>query len=138
MALPTYPPALPAPSPTFLTLDRGQQNYVLINAVATNAQSGTAAPVGSTVYAIPPAVSVEQGPPTYTFQLDAFGSPAAVVTAYGSIDGVNFYTLGALQSSGTYGVFSVIDKKVRFLTAAVTTYAGSGGTTDSITVSVFA
>lgn len=138
MALPTYPPAMPAPSPTFLTLDRGCQNYILINAGATNAQVGTAAPVGSTVFAIPPGVSFEQAPPTFTFQLDAFGTPAAVVTAYGSLDGVNFYTLGALQASGTYGLFTIVDKKIRFLTANVTAYGGSGGTTDSITVSLYA
>lgn len=138
MPLPTYPPAMPAPSPFIATLDRGTQNYILINAVATNAQVNTAAPVGSVILAVPPSASFELAPPTYSFQLDAFGTPGAVVTAYGSLDGVNFYTLGALQSAGTYGIFSIVDKKVRYITAAVTAYAGSGGTTDSITVSLIA
>lgn len=138
MSLPTYPPAMPAPSPTFLVLDRGQQNYILVNQGAVQTQTGTAQPAGSTAYWIPPSVANEQGPPTYTFQLDAYGAPACVVTVYGSLDGVNFYSLGALQASGTYGIFSIVDKKVRCITAAATTYGGSGGSTDSITVSLFA
>ena len=138
MALPTYPPATPAPSPTFLTLDRGCQNYILVNQGASQSFSNAALPAGSTAFAIPPAVANEQGPPTYTFQLDALGTPGAVITAIGSLDGVNWYTLGAMQSSGTYGLFSVVDKKVRFISAYASTYGGSGGTTDSITVSIYA
>lgn len=137
MPLPTYPPASPAPSPTLLTYDRGTQAYVLVNQTAAQTQTGTALPAGSTAFAIPPAVSFEQAPPTYTFQLDAFGSPAAIITVLGSLDGVNWYSLGALQASGTYGLFAIVDKKVRFISAYASTYGGSGGTTDSITVSLY-
>lgn len=137
MALPTYPPTLPGPSPFLKTLDRGQQNYILINQGAVQTFTGTTKPAGSIGYAIPAVVDDEQGPPTVTFQLDAFGTPAAVVTAIASLDGVNWYTMGALQSSGTYGIFSIVDKKARFWSAYVSTYGGSGGTTDSITVSIY-
>lgn len=146
MPLPVYPPALPAPSQLFKALERGQNNYIFINQTTTAVQTGTAAPAGAVVYAIPPSAAVENGRGDFTIQLDAFGTPAAVVHIYGSDDGVNFYDMlpaaAALNVSGTYGLFflsKIIAQgvKVRYITAGVTAYAGSGGTTDSITVSVF-
>lgn len=117
-----------APSPFFVTYDRGQQAYILQSVSTANPQVGTAAPAGSIVYALPPAVAFEQTPPTYTFQVDASaGATLYQFTAYGSIDGVNFYALGALGSAQTPGLYAFVDKKVRFVTAALTT-AVTGGT----------
>lgn len=147
MALPTYPPALPSPSPLFKAFERGQNNYIFVNQTATAVQTGTAAPAGAVVFAMPPSSGVENGRGDITVQLDAFGTPAAVVHIYGSNDGVNFYDMlpaaAALQTAGTYGLFFLSKLiaqgvKVRFITAGVTAYAGSGGTTDSITISIYA
>lgn len=120
---------MPNPSPTLITYDRGNQAFILTGVSAANPQVGTAAPVGSTVYAMPPAVAFEQAPPTYTFQVDsASGAPTLYqFTAYGSLDGVNFYSLGVIGSAGTLGLSAFVDKKVRYLTAALTT-AATGGT----------
>jgi hypothetical protein len=118
-----------APSQNFVTYDRGSQAIILQAVSAANPQVGTAAPVGSVVFALPAAVSHEQTPPTYTFQVDAAsGTPTLYqFTAYGSIDGVNFYSLGTIGGAGTPGLSAFVDKKVRYLTAALTT-AASGGT----------
>lgn len=117
-----------APSPFLVTYDRSLQAFVLQNATVANPQVGTAAPAGSIVYALAPAVAFEQSVPTYTFQIDATaGSTLYQFTVYGSIDGVNFYSLGLLGSAGTPGLASIVDKKIRFITAALTT-APSGGT----------
>lgn len=123
-----------SPNPLLTAYERGSAGVILTAAKATNVQVGTAPPPNSTVFAISPAVTNDQDTATFTFQLDVVGAPAAVVTAYGSVDGNNYYTLGALQASGTYGLFFLVDKKVRYLTAAVTAYGGNG-TTDTITVS---
>lgn len=116
------------PSLFLSTYDRGSQAYILTNVTVANPQVGTAAPVGSIVYALPPAVAFEQEVPTYTFQVDATaGSTLYQFTAYGSLDGVNFYSLGAIGSAGTPGLSVFVDKKVKYLTAALTT-APTGGT----------
>ena len=143
MPLPTYPPAPPAPSPTFAMFERGQQNYLLVNQGAVQTFTGTALPAGSTALGVPPSRVAEEAISDFTIQLDAFGTPGAVVHLLGSLDGVNFYDLGAVQAAGTYGVFfssKLITPgvKLRYISAYVSAYAGSGGTTDSITVSIYA
>jgi hypothetical protein len=116
------------PSPTLSTYDRGTQAPILTAVSGANAPVNNAAPAGSIVYAIPPSVPFEQTPPTFTFQIDASaGATLYQFTAYGSLDGVNFYSLGTLGTAGTPGLFTLVDKKVRFLTAALTT-AVTGGT----------
>lgn len=122
-----------SPNPLLTAYERGSFGVILTAAKATNAQVGTAPPPNSMVFAISPAVTNDQDTATFTFQLDVVGAPAAVVTAYGSADGNNYYSLGALQASGTYGLFFLVDKKVRYITAAVTAYAGNG-TTDTISI----
>ena len=245
-SLPTFPPAIPAPSPTFITMERGQQQYVFQNLVATNTPAasviglgGLVAPVGSTVYGIPHSTPYESGDMNVGIQIDAFGSanlqqisgavitnattftvdfpntlgfttganglviagvttvgftglngtwtaatvtsntsvtvttatgltakgqavcngtaqslasaPAAVVSLYASLDGVNFYGVNpkggsTIQASGTYGVFWLGSltsdtyaaiRNPRYLTAACTTYGGLGNGLDSITCSFY-
>lgn len=126
-----------SPNPLLVAYERGSFGVILSAAKATNAQVGTAPPPGSTVFALAPTVANDQQPGIYMFQLDVANAPAAVVTVYGSLDGNNYYTLGALQASGTYGLFAIVDKKVRYITAAVTAYAGNG-TTDTISVGMVA
>jgi|SRR5271166_2318595 len=117
-----------APSPFLAAYDRSQQAYFLQNVTAANPQVGTAAPVGSIVYALPPGVAFEQLPPTITCQVDATtGSTLYQFTLYGSLDNVNFYSLGTIGAAGTPGLVQFVDKKVRYLTAALTT-ASTGGT----------
>jgi len=117
-----------APSPLFVAYDRGSQAYFLQSVSAANPQVGTAAPAGSIVYAIPPAVAFEQEVPTYTIQVDASGGATLYqFTLYGSLDNVNFYSLGTIGSAGTPGLYTFVDKKVKYLTAALTT-AVTGGT----------
>ena len=117
-----------APSPFVVAYDRSTQAYFLQNVTAANPQVGTAAPVGSVVYALPPSAAFEQLPPTIMVQVDATaGSTLYQFTLYGSLDNVNFYSLGVVGSAGTPGISAFVDKKVRYLTAALTTGA-SGGT----------
>lgn len=142
MPLPTYPPNQPAASPFYKTAERGQQSYILVNQVAAQTFTGTALPTGSTSLALPLERSGEGSVSDFAIQLDAFGGPAAVVHLLGSLDNVNFYDLGAIQASGTYGIFFsakliIPGVKLRYVSAYVSAYAGSGGTTDSITVSIF-
>ena len=155
MALPTYPPAQPSPSGTFLTYDRGQTAYFFTNRQALSTQSAVSGygntlgvPLGSTVYALPPSKAHEGGPQDFTIQVDAYGStagagPQAVVTVYGSLDAVSFYSLATLTTVTTVGqIFSLAKLvtpgiKPRYLTAGVTVYGGVGGTTDSVTASFY-
>lgn len=142
MPLPQYPPNQPATSPTYKTAERGQQTYLLINQGAAQTFTGTALPAGSTSVAMPIERSGEGAVSDFTIQLDAFATPAAVVHLLGSLDNVNFYDIGAIQASGTYGIFFTSKLvapgvKLRYVSAYVSAYAGSGGTTDSITVSIF-
>lgn len=156
MALPTYPPAMPAPSPNIQMAERGQQNYFFINAQATNAPGAKASgygntlgpPTGAVVYGIPASKGVEGALQDYTLQVDAYGAsstqgPSAILTLYGSLDCVQFYpltTVGTVVTQG--GIYSLAKLitpgfKVRFLACGITTYAGSGGTTDSVSASLY-
>jgi len=155
MALPTYPPTSPSPSPYQKTLERGQLNYFFTNQQTTQTQTAVSgygnslgAPANINVFAIPPSKAVEGGAQDFVVQIDCYGTtagagPNATVAILGSLDGVQFYTL-ATQAVTTQGTLISLAKavtpgiKVRFLTAAVTAYSGVGGTTDSLTAGVFA
>jgi hypothetical protein len=148
MSLTVYPQAPPINSSSMKTLDRGQQNVILSNIGAVQTFSGTALPVGSIGYAVPSAVDGEVAIENFTFQIDSGGgTPAAVIRWLGSLDGTTWYdVLGAgMQAAGTYGLFfsskllsGAYASKLRYISAYCSAYGGSGGTTDSITVSVFA
>ena len=139
MPLPVYPLALPSPSPLFIAADRGVQNFIYTNVQATNSTVSTvsgsgpvAAPVNATVLAMPSIFSKDGANYDTTIQVDPYVG-SAVIVALGSIDGVNFYSLGAVVP----GLNFLSNQKVKYLTAAVVTYTGSGGTTDSQTVSAY-
>lgn len=154
-SLPTYPPVL-TPNINVVMLERGQQNYFFKNAVATNAPGAAVAtygntlgaPSGSVVYGIPASKAFEGALQDYVLQIDAYGAsatqgPSAVVHVYGSLDGVQFYDLYTATTVTTVGAIISLAKvlspgyKVRYITAGVTVYSGSGGTTDSVTASIY-
>ena len=156
MALPTYPPAMPAPSPNIKMLERGQQQYFFTNLVTTNAPGTNVAsygntggaPTGSVVYGIPVSKATEGALQDYVLQIDAYGSsstagPSAVVVVYGSLDNVLFYPLVTATTVTTTGAIVFLSKvitpgvKIRYITAGVTVYGGSGGTVDSVTASIY-
>lgn len=144
MPLITYPQASPNPSPFIKTLERGQQNFILSNIGAAQTLSGTALPAGSTAFAVPACASDENAIRDFTIQIDSGGgTPGAIITLLGSLDGTTWYSLGAIQAAGTYGLFFTSKLiapgvKLRYISAYAGTYGGSGGTTDSISVSVYA
>src|SRR5271154_2368098 len=146
MSLIVYPQTAPAPSPFLKTLDRGQQNFLLSNIGAVQTFSGTGLPVGSIALGIPPSRLAEEAIQNFTFQIDSGGgTPGAVIHILGSLDGTTWYDAlgGALQTAGTYGLFYSSKLvapgiKLRYISAYASAYAGSGGTTDSISVSVYA
>ena len=143
MPLPIYPPVMPAPSASMQSLERGQQNYMLVNQGAVQTFTGNALPAGSVAFGIPASRTDDEAFSDFTIQLDAFGTPGAVITLIGSLDGVNFYPLIALQAAGTYGIFftsKLIAQgvKIKYISAYASAYAGVGGVTDSITASVYA
>lgn len=151
MSLVVYPQAPPAPSPFLKTIERGQQNVILSNIGAVQTFTGTALPAGSVAFAVPPCGGNEQAMENWTIEIDSGGgTPAAVIHVLGSLDLTTWYDLGALQAAGTYGLFfswnnpptpgvigTVGAKKLRGISAYCSAYGGSGGTTDSITVSVY-
>ena len=69
--------------------------------------------------------------------------PGATVALYGSLDAVQFYALTTVAVT-TIGALVSLAKlitpgiKPRYITAGVTAYTGVGGTTDSVTCSMFA
>jgi len=148
MPLIVYPQNVPAPSPFLKTLERGQQNFLLSNIGAVQTFTGTTLPTGSTALAVPACASDENGIRDFTIQIDSGGgTPGAVIHLLGSLDGTTWYdALGgtAIQAAGTYGIFytsklqSVAGMKLRYVSAYCSAYAGSGGTTDSISVSIYA
>lgn len=157
MALPSYPPAQPNPSPTFLTYDRGQQVFFFTNRQAVSTQASLSAsgfgntlgiPNGSTVFALPSSKAYEGGTQDIMIQVDAYGAastqgPSAVVAVYGSLDGTQFYNLATLATVTTQGALFSLSKvvtpgiKPKYVTAGVTIYGGVGGTTDSVSASMF-
>ena len=155
MALPTYPPNQPSQSQAFQTYDRGTQAYFFTNRTAVSTQASLSSygntlgvPSGSTVYALPVSKAHEGGTQDLMIQVDAYGAsstqgPSAVVAVYGSLDGTQFYNIATLTTVTTIGALFSLAKvvtpgiKPRYVTAGVTIYGGSGGTTDSVTVSMF-
>lgn len=113
---------------TVLAYERGSYASILAAATATNAPTGTGLPPGSNVYGISPARSNDQQPSNFTIQIDNVVAPASLtVRVYGSIDGVNFYAIdGGTGFTGlTGGQLFIVDKPVRWITAAVTTITGA-------------
>ena len=155
MALPTYPPSLPSPSSNFVAYDRGTTAYFFQNVTTTQATTTVGygntqgPPAGSVVYAMPASKAHEGGTQDMVIAVDAYGStsgagPKAVVTLYGSLDGVSFYSIAPLTTVTTVGAMFSLAKlvtpgmKSRYLTAGVTVYGGSGGVIDSVTASMYA
>jgi hypothetical protein len=147
MALVVYPQVAPSQSPNLKTFERGQQNFVLSNIGVVQTFSGTALPAGSIALAVPACRADETGIENFTIQIDSGGgTPAAVIHLLGSLDGTTWYDLlggTALQAAGTYGLFYTsklwaVGVKTRYISAYASAYAGSGGTTDSISVSLYA
>jgi hypothetical protein len=155
MPLPAYPPSLSGPSPTFLAYDRNSTAYIFINRQAVSTQAAVAGygnslgvPAGSTVYALPTNRNIEGSTLDTMISVDAYGAtstqgPNAVVTVYGSLDGVQFYNLATLTTVTTVGALFSLSKlvtpgvKPKYITAGVTIYGGAGGTTDSVTAALF-
>ncbi len=155
MALPSYPPNQPSPGATFLSYDRGTTAYFFTNRQAVSTQSAVAGygntlgvPNGSTVYALPSSKAYEGGTQDIMIQVDAYGAsstqgPSAVVAIYGSLDAVQFYNLATLTTVTTQGALFSLSKvvtpgiKPKYVTAGVTIYGGAGGTTDSVSASMF-
>lgn len=155
MALPTYPPPTPGPSPLVQTMAGGQFSYFFTNAQATRTQTAVSgygntlgAPANVTVFAIPPIRGNESGAEDFVIQVDCYGStagagPNATIAILGSLDGVGFYTL-TTASVTTQGTLIHLAKvvtpeiKLRYITAAITAYGGAGGVIDSVTAGVYA
>jgi hypothetical protein len=156
MALPVYPPTIGPTNQNFLTYDRGTTAYFFTNRQAVSTQSAVAGygntlgiPTGSTVYAVPSSKAIEGATQDEMIQIDAYGAsstqgPSAVVAIFGSLDGVQFYNLATLSTVTTQGALFSLAKlvtpgiKPKYITAGVTIYGGSGGTTDSVTASMYA
>lgn len=119
-----FPPNIPT-SPSVVTYDRGTQQYFFTAQAASQTFTGTALPAGSIGYALPPAQAIEQGAKDVTLQIDVVGTgTTTVVTLLGSLDGVNWYSLGAINGTGGAGLFFVSKliapgAKIRFISAYV-------------------
>jgi hypothetical protein len=116
------------PSPLVQAYERGSFAPILTAATATNTPAGTAAPAGSIVYGLAPSRSNDQAPTVFTIQIDNVVAPASLtVRVYGSCDGINFYAIdGGTGFVGlTGGQVFIVDKAVRYITAAITTITGA-------------
>ena len=154
MALPSYPPNIPT-SGTIKTIERGQQNFLFTNLTGVTTTTtvgygnGVGAPTNAVVFACPPSKAVEGSIQDFVIQVDAYGvtsgaGPNAVIQIYASLDALQFYPVLTLTTVSTQGAFFSLAKlitpgfKTRYITAGVTTYGGNGGTSDSVTASIFA
>lgn len=107
--------------------ERGNQAmiYALSATAANQQQVGQAAPAGATVFAMAPTVSRGQNPYQYAVQIRTSGTVTGLsVQMLGSLDGVNFFALGAAIT--TVGISSLPNYPVRFITAAIATFTGGG------------
>jgi hypothetical protein len=135
----TYPPNIPT-SPSVVTYDRGQQAYFFEAQTGSQTFTGTALPAGSTAYAMPPSVAVEQGLPNASLQVDIVGTATTtVVTLLGSLDGVNYYSLGPINGTGGAGLFFAPKliapgAKIRYISA----YVSAIGSATNATCSMYA
>ena len=117
------------PSPFLRAYERGSFAPILTAATATNAPVGTAAPADSIVYGVSASRANDQQPSNFTIQIDNVVAPASlVVRVYGSCDGQNFYAIDGGTGFNTLagGQLFIVDKAVRYITAAVTTITGAG------------
>lgn len=118
----------PAMSPLLSVYERGTQAFILTGASSTNAQSGTAAPAGSNVFALAPSRANDQLPDKISVQVDIASGTASGwdVQLYGSLDGVNFYAIGSAISGTTAGSITTTSViAVRYITASITTLTGT-------------
>lgn len=124
-----------APSPFLQVYERGSFASILSGVSATNAQVGTAPPVGSIVYMISPSVERGQTPSEFTIMVTYAGAPTATVEVYGSADGLTFFPID--PSITNSGLWFLSGAKLRAITAAVTAYSGTPGT-DTVSVGLLA
>lgn len=155
MALPAYPPPAPAPNTNVKTMERGQLNYFFTNLQATSTQPSLAgygntlgAPSNINIFGISANRANESSGEDFVVQIDCYGStagagPNATVAIIGSLDGAQFYTLTTIAVT-TQGTIVSLAKaitpefKLRYISAAVTAYAGNGGVIDSLTAGIYA
>lgn len=134
-----FPPNIPT-SPTLLSYDRGSQAYFFTAVTGTQTFTGTAQPSGSTAYSVPPSRADETGNPDITIQIDITGTATTtVVTLLGSLDGVTWYSLGAINGTGGAGIFFVSkliapSAKLRYVTA----YVSAIGSATNVACSMYA
>lgn len=134
-----YPPNIPT-SPFIVAYDRGTQAYFYTAVTGSQTLTGTALPTGSTAFSLPAAKAIEQGAADVTIQIDITGTASTtVVHALGSLDGVNFYDLGAINGTGGAGIFFLSKliapgAKLRYLS----TYVSAIGTATNVACSMYA
>jgi hypothetical protein len=131
------PANVPAPNPNLSSYERTTQAIIFNQVTANQAQVGTAAPAGAKVYGMAGVVARGQLPYNLVMQCDVGGTGSLnaglTVTLLGSLDGLNFYSLGSFQASaGAIQPFSGI--LARYLTASVSEYSAASGA-PSVTVS---
>jgi len=108
---------------------------------------------GPFVFGIPAAKAHEAFAQDFMCEIDVYtsttgGSVAGTVAVLGSLDGAEFYNLATVSVAGTGTIFSLAAAagadatnknaitpgiKVRYLTMAITAYAGAASTIDSMT-----
>jgi len=131
MAIPSSPNAAQFdPNPACLSYDRGTVGTLLNAVTTTTAQVGNAQPVGANAYGLPFTRSNSDMIDQITLQIDATGTLAGTVTLLGSLDNLNFYSLG------TYVVTAATGQEIpnlgiasRYISASFTGATGSGTVT---------
>lgn len=114
--------------------ERGGQAYFIKAASGNLAQVGSAQPVGTIAYGLPPTNSNDQLPEMIIIQIDATGSLAGNVNLLGSLDGVNFYPLpgGTIAFvAATGSISSNFGVGARYITVSITGTSGTGTVTVS-------
>lgn len=124
----TLPASIPAPSPQLNAYERTSQAFIFNQVSATQTQTGTAAPSGANIYGMTGVVSRGQLPYNLALQIDVSGGTLSALTVnlLGSLDGVNFYSLGS-ENSATGGLFPFSGILARYITASITVFTSSGG-----------
>jgi hypothetical protein len=132
------------PSPTIFSYERGQQMFLIGQEPITGGgaaatgnvpQVGNAAPVLANICSIPPTRSNSDFPEEITLQIDATGTLAGTVTLLGSLDNVNFYSLGTfVVAAGVGQIIPNFGVSARYLSASFTGASGTGTVTVSFIV----
>lgn len=133
-------PNQPAPSPKIFAYERTTQSIILDGVTANAAQVGNAAPVAANVYGMVGVVSRGQLPYNLVLQVDVASGVLAsspTVTLLGSLDNVNFYSLGSVVVPVGGGIFPFSGILARYITASLSGYAVTSGT-PAITVTLAA